>query len=356
MITTRDNNIDILKGIGILMVVMGHSGCPANLRTIIYMIHMPLFFLASGYFLKEKRLLDFPQFMRGKIRTLYVPFIKYSIAFLLLHNLLIDAGVMSTEYGAEYYSPDMMFLRLVLRLVFMEVYTEQLLGTYWFLQALFFCYVLLSLSHSLASRFTKKPMGNIIFSLTLFLALLVSTLHLLFPGFKTVCIYRICMGAAFVWIGHLLSKRVVTTRLLLLSTLLLTGIFFLHPASMKEQSDSIDFLSLIVSGTCGFIVLHKVSWLINKTKGVIPNCISRVLAYMGRESFYIMTFHILAFKIVSFIIVLCSGGEDYALVGTHPCIKVNGSLWWIAYSVIGVTASLAISKFISSKRKLFVKQ
>lgn len=41
--------LNILKGIGILFVVMGH--CISPFTPYVYMFHMSLFFFVSGYFL-----------------------------------------------------------------------------------------------------------------------------------------------------------------------------------------------------------------------------------------------------------------------------------------------------------------
>ena len=57
-----------------------------------------------------------------------------------------------------------------------------------------------------------------------------------------------------------------------------------------------------------------------------------------------MTFHFLSFKIISLIIVLYYGRGDFYTIGTHPCIHIEGSCWWLAYSVVGVYASMAIDK------------
>lgn len=46
MILKRDSTIDIIKGFGIILMVMGHSGSP--LTGLIYMFHMAIFFMASG--------------------------------------------------------------------------------------------------------------------------------------------------------------------------------------------------------------------------------------------------------------------------------------------------------------------
>lgn len=48
----RDISIDIAKGIGIILVVYGHLACPVARE--IFLFHMPLFFLLSGYFFLQK--------------------------------------------------------------------------------------------------------------------------------------------------------------------------------------------------------------------------------------------------------------------------------------------------------------
>ena len=49
----HNNYITIAKAMGILLMVIGHSGCPQVLFRIIYLFHMPLFFFLSGIFAKE---------------------------------------------------------------------------------------------------------------------------------------------------------------------------------------------------------------------------------------------------------------------------------------------------------------
>lgn len=48
----RENWVDIAKGIGIILVVMGHANCPEIPHGIIYSFHMPLFFFLSGLFIQ----------------------------------------------------------------------------------------------------------------------------------------------------------------------------------------------------------------------------------------------------------------------------------------------------------------
>lgn len=84
---SRVNKITMAKALGILCVVIGHSGCPSVMRDVIYLFHMPFFFFVAGYCFKKKYLDDFKTFSIRRIRGLYFPFIFYVITFIFLHNV-----------------------------------------------------------------------------------------------------------------------------------------------------------------------------------------------------------------------------------------------------------------------------
>jgi acyltransferase len=72
----RNPTIDVMKGIGISLVVLGHVWhSPAFLQKIIYAFHMPLFFLISGYLFNEVKVRGMlaKDFIYGRIRRLYFP-------------------------------------------------------------------------------------------------------------------------------------------------------------------------------------------------------------------------------------------------------------------------------------------
>ena len=50
----RDPIFDIMKGIGIVAVIVGHSVIPGFLFKFLFIWHMPLFFLIGGYFFSPK--------------------------------------------------------------------------------------------------------------------------------------------------------------------------------------------------------------------------------------------------------------------------------------------------------------
>lgn len=77
---SRYDYVDLLKGIGILLVVWGHSVAPRSVY--LYSFHMPLFFFLSGYLHKDK---PFKQFVVRKFNTLYVPYVVFTIGSWLFY-------------------------------------------------------------------------------------------------------------------------------------------------------------------------------------------------------------------------------------------------------------------------------
>lgn len=75
--------VDIAKGIGIILVVLGHC---LNIDTpvfhIIFMFHMPLFFILGGYVFNNKK--RFQVFMCKKIQTLVIPFFCFYLMGLVV--------------------------------------------------------------------------------------------------------------------------------------------------------------------------------------------------------------------------------------------------------------------------------
>lgn len=98
---SRIREIDFLKGIAIVMVVIGHTNCPKELAHIISLVHMPLFFMTSGFLSFRKTenedYRDLFSFLSRKIRSLYLPFVCCSISVYSLYYLLgwLDSDIES---------------------------------------------------------------------------------------------------------------------------------------------------------------------------------------------------------------------------------------------------------------------
>lgn len=92
MTQTRNVEYDILKGILIVLVVVGHAlqSCFDTptvyhpLFVFIYTFHMPLFVFVSGYFFSSCLKYDFKTLIEKKTMRLIVPMFFYSTILLVL--------------------------------------------------------------------------------------------------------------------------------------------------------------------------------------------------------------------------------------------------------------------------------
>ena len=127
--------ISAVKGILIILMVVGHSGVPQTISEPLSLLRMPCFFMISGYLFKEKYLNDTKQFIFKKIKGLYFPFLRWSLIFLLLHNVFYYLNIYDVKYNTGE------FLSKVLQIVTMTG-SEQLLGGFWFLKELLYASVI----------------------------------------------------------------------------------------------------------------------------------------------------------------------------------------------------------------------
>lgn len=79
----RNNYIDLVKGVSIFLVVLGHH--KTELTTYIYSFHMPLFFFISGIFHSNYN--SYKEFFRRKVESLLCPY--FTFAFSLFFFWLI---------------------------------------------------------------------------------------------------------------------------------------------------------------------------------------------------------------------------------------------------------------------------
>lgn len=76
---SRADWIDVLKGIGIILVVIGHVNTKGFLVQWLYTFHMPLFFALSGYILyKFGKNIPFQKFLLKRTKSILWPFILFS--------------------------------------------------------------------------------------------------------------------------------------------------------------------------------------------------------------------------------------------------------------------------------------
>ena len=81
----RQTDADVLKGIGIIMMIAGHTGLTSALGWSEYIagFYMPMFFLVSGYFFAPDRY-NIKEFVKRRGKSILVPYAFFSIFHLIL--------------------------------------------------------------------------------------------------------------------------------------------------------------------------------------------------------------------------------------------------------------------------------
>lgn len=92
---SRSCEIDIIRGIGILLVVVLHVGLPSIFWTNFFgAFHMAIFIFCSGFCFKEISLSDKPsKYLIKKIKALYLPYVLFNGLMILLNNFFVSLNI-----------------------------------------------------------------------------------------------------------------------------------------------------------------------------------------------------------------------------------------------------------------------
>ena len=329
----RDDTIDIVKGVGITLVVLGHSGCPTWLHDFVYQFHMPLFFIASGWFFSWKK--EFKDFAIRKVQTLYIPFVIWSVVFLLLHNIFFKMGILSAEYGYQglvngLYSWKTIIKKTIWIVTTMTQYETSLLGTFWFVRTLFIALFVLYIPMRVVERYRKDSLVALC---------TIGAIATLLGGWfaysgtqwvlKPVIDYKVCMALFFIVLGCLLRRMksyLTSAPLLILVTCIVIFTTAIYPTDMAFRGRGLaDWIVLMMAGTAGFIMVYGIIIKMEQLNSVCIGKYHEAMAWIGKNSFVIMAIHPLLLKPASFLkVYLCH--LPLGMVGYHPVIPENGGV------------------------------
>ena len=79
-INKRVEWIDFVKGLGMLLVIIGHCKIPNPYWKIIYMFHMPLFFVVTGFvYSPKKNEVDNITYVKSVSKKYLIPYLVFSL-------------------------------------------------------------------------------------------------------------------------------------------------------------------------------------------------------------------------------------------------------------------------------------
>lgn len=358
----RETKFSILKAIAIICVVLSHAGISGWLFNFVFIFHVPIFFICAGYFFNTKYLTDERTYIVHRFKGLYLPFVRWSLFFLLIHNVLFPLGILSETYGnagggvTHPYTWQQFSQHAWSIVSNMSGYDQFLCGAFWFFRALLLASIGLLLMFKLLNRSAqlrdyKHTAWGVLF-ITLLLITWKTTTHLNLTGVAQGG-YRELMGMAFMTAGFLLKQYEVCdklnwkTALTSGTILLLASCFF--PSSMVWNPNFTQFISLPLPAIAAFVMFTYISAWIDRHPGLIK----RTFAYIGEHTLYIFAFHLVAFKVVSALKVWFYD-LPWEAVGGHPVVitPANNWIWVILYLVAGVILPLL---WLKSYRKFAPK-
>ena len=323
--------MDIAKAIGIILMVIGHSGSP--LSRIIYLFHMPLFFFISGYFYKEHYTYNIIELIKKRIKTLYIPFVKYQLVFLFLHNIFYNINVYSNKFNTSarlYTVSD--FIKNFINAITFGV-TEELGSAFWFLVSLFTVNILFAIIRFIVINIFKEK-GEYVCAIVIGVCFVLGS-KISLPRYIDTSLVALLIF----YVGYLYNRyeEKISMNIYIASTSLIILIINSNIGEVSMGYNSYTSLSFfIVSFISGIYLTIYISKSIVKL-----NANLKLLKYIGENTLIIVGIHFIAFKLISIIKINIYSLPDYMLA-SFPVINTGG-YWWILYSIIGIFIPILVA-------------
>lgn len=343
----RNPIVSISKGIAIILMVVAHARCPIWWQQYINMFHMPLFLFMSGYCFKDAYLADSKGFVVKRIKSIWWPFVKWQIIFLLLHNIFFALNIYNGEYGfrgevSHEYSISETFENAFYIVITMS-HGEQLLGGFWFLKSLFvgslFFYFATKLSMLYKEKIGKKGTDFYVGGLLLVITMLFSFIgrNVPFLGIGA----RECLAGFFIWAGYMYAKYGLMLErrwcLIVVAALIVTlGTEFWQCSMLSLKFELV--IPYVLMALLGSLMIFGISGHLS----VHDNWLKRFLVLVGDNTLDVLTWHFLSFKLVNLFLILIYG-LDIKRLAEFPVIEdyaLNG--FWILYTIVGVGGGLIV--------------
>lgn len=184
----RIQEIDLVRGVAIFLVVLGHTFPPLIkdqyiiayvLYHFIYNFHMPLFFAVSGFlYYSKKSDLKLNHFIGKKFKQLMIPYISYSVVtYSVIHSVIYVSPRLKDILNKSGYFQVDNIMEFVYSLL---TYNDHLDKHLWFIYALFLIFILAELVNKYMRAFNSH------FLLAMFLLLSVSSALNVIPTFSII--------------------------------------------------------------------------------------------------------------------------------------------------------------------------
>lgn len=364
-VNTRCNHVDIIKGWAMLTIIVFHcsqsffTGYASALMGNPW--NVPIFFFVGGFFLKEESLSEPISFLKGKLRRLYLPATIIYALSVLLHNVFVFGGwyplgechpftgVPFTMYG---WKETGIGLAKVLAA---GGSGELAMGAMWFIYSLLYAFVAMTIIFWLIGLVCKETDKRFyVMTICLLLCATVSCVLSQNYGF-TINRFSTSATAMFlIWWGMIINKK-WHFQYDKWWGFVIACIVFVHCVLMAKggmalaRNEYQDLVQLVVGSTAAIYIWGFIG------KRIEISIVGKFLALMGRESLYLMAFHIIGFFICNSVMVkigVFSIGDEK---GLYTYSMGNNLLLLLSYVCFAIGTSFALLYSFRGLRKLVIK-
>lgn len=285
----RINYIDIYKGIGIILMVMGHVGFGVRFDKFIHGFHMPMFFFVSGFLTKSIENIDTKKYLLRKIKTLLIPYIFFGVFHYIFWEIAID------KFNGNFTPLKTLFW----------INTDNnmpIAGALWFLTALFFVDIIyLFMEKIIKNRIIIIVLVCLLFCFGIFE---IKILNFRLP----FAIDSAFVGLGLFYIGQILRKNqnkkfillilnLKDPLVILISLIVYLSIIFNHYVNMRTGSYSFIPFFLINSVVASCMLINISKFIEKKFKSSIFLYLQKYFIYIGKNS--------MIFLCLNQIVILC---------------------------------------------------
>lgn len=315
--------IDIMKGLLIILMVYAHIHLPGV--NFIYLFHMPVFFIISACFIKIEDihvLKDVFNFIKKRIKTLWLPYFMFNTIFMLLNNFLLKNNILSNSKTykeifpsgntSQYLTISQMFNGCIYHFFMIPTpnYSNDITGATWFLAALFYSSFFLLIMTYFFNKL-KLKINYLLYHLCIgiLLEIIIYILNrndLFFLGsslLKTFLLLYTLFGIAFFIRNYFLNKSISKSHLFIImilsSLILLLNNYVFNSSVSMAQGNFSDPITFYLNSIFGFFFIFTIS----KFLQILNNKIYKIIEILGQNTIGILGLHLLIFKIINFAIV-----------------------------------------------------
>lgn len=352
-LANRSIEIDIIKAIGITLMVMAHSGAPFS--NFIELFHMAIFFIASGYVFKSDssdKTISIWEFIKKKIKQLWLPYFLSNTIFTLLNNFFICTNIYTNNENIHKYCEGqfivtknkMSFSEMIYNIINAITFNgnSQLAGATWFLEALFKVSILYCVMDFICKKINGKKQNKL--QLLISIGLLLLGYYCKINGIKLHGYPKVFSCYILYYFGVLFKKNedkfknLSNKNYIIIGVLSFVILLVLNSVGSISlgSNDYVNPLFLIAASIFGWLLLYSLSIFIKDTIFV------RAVVFVGRKTLNIMILHFLSMKLVAYLICFIYK-IPYFCVAAFPNLYGDKGLWWILYTIVGLYIPIMLS-------------